>query len=257
MKKKNTGNTGVIVITIVIILLGLAGAYLWKENKLGKNTEDQGGTTTVNQNFNEVEERESLNQDIQEIEASLGFLAILSSVDKYNGGGDYVTKKGVNLLEATEDKQLFVMEQIVRNSENDKNFVVLDMNGEVDKEITSPTTDGATAYYPADLFKTEYAKYFKETFSMKDRKVSSNNNQYDQDSNYVYYENRRPGLNGLSVTGITIEKIEKNTTDTYLAHITLHYNDRTSSMLGASSEEAELIYSRRGNIIQIESYKLK
>lgn len=257
MKKKNTGNTGVIVITIVIILLGLAGAYLWKENKLGKNTEDQGGTTTVNQNFNEVEERESLNQDIQEIEASLGFLAILSSVDKYNGGGDYVTKKGVNLLEATEDKQLFVMEQIVRNSENDKNFVVLDMNGEVDKEITSPTTDGATAYYPADLFKTEYAKYFKETFSMKDRKVSSNNNQYDQDSNYVYYENRRPGLNGLSVTGITIEKIEKNTTDTYLANITLHYNDRTSSMLGASSEEAELIYSRRENIIQIESYKLK
>ncbi|MCI6265313.1 MAG: hypothetical protein MR598_00515 [Erysipelotrichaceae bacterium] len=257
MKKKNTGNTGVIVITIVIILLGLAGAYLWKENKLGKNTEDQGGTTTVNQNFNEVEERESLNQDIQEIEASLGFLAILTSVDKYNGGGDYVTKKGVNLLEATEDKQLFVMEQIVRNSENDKNFVVLDMNGEVDKEITSPTTDGATAYYPADLFKTEYAKYFKETFSMKDRKVSSNNNQYDQDSNYVYYENRRPGLNGLSVTGITIEKIEKNTTDTYLANITLHYNDRTSSMLGASSEEAELIYSRRENIIQIESYKLK
>lgn len=257
MKKKNTGNTGVIVITIVIILLGLAGAYLWKENKLGKNTEDQGGTTTVNQNFNEVEERESLNQDIQEIEASLGFLAILTSVDKYNAGGDYVTKKGVNLLEATEDKQLFVMEQIVRNSENDKNFVVLDMNGEVDKEITSPTTDGATAYYPADLFKTEYAKYFKETFSMKDRKVSSNNNQYDQDSNYVYYENRRPGLNGLSVTGITIEKIEKNTTDTYLANITLHYNDRTSSMLGASSEEAELIYSRRENIIQIESYKLK
>ena len=257
MKKKNTGNTGVIVITIVIILLGLAGAYLWKENKLGKNTEDQGGTTTVNQNFNEVEEREALNQNIQEIEASLGFLAILTSVDKYNAGGDYVTKKGVNLLEATEDKQLFVMEQIVENSENDKNFVVLDMNGEVDKEITSPTTDGATAYYPADLFKTEYAKYFKETFSMKDRKVSSNNNQYDQDSNYVYYENRRPGLNGLSVTGITIEKIEKNTTDTYLANITLHYNDRTSSMLGASSEEAELIYSRRENIIQIESYKLK
>lgn len=257
MKKKNTGNTGVIVITIVIILLGLAGAYLWKENKLGKNTEDQGGTTTVNQNFNEVEERESLNQDIQEIEASLGFLAILSSVDKYNGGGDYVTKKDTNLLEATEDKQLFVMEQIVRNSENDKNFVVLDMNGEVDKEITSPTTDGATAYYPVDLFKTEYAKYFKETFSMKERKVSSNNNQYDQDSNYVYYENRRPGLNGLSVTGITIEKIERNTTDTYLANITLHYNDRTSSMLGASSEEAELIYSRRGEDIQIESYKLK
>lgn len=257
MKKKNTGNTGVIVITIVIILLGLAGAYLWKENKLGQNTEDQGGTTTTNQNFNEVEEREALNQNIQEIEASLGFLAILTSVDKYNAGGDYVTKKGTNLLEATEDRQLFVMEQIVENSENDKKFVVLDMNGEVDKEITSPTTDGATAYYPADLFKTEYAKYFKETFSMKDRKVSSNNNQYDQDSNYVYYENRRPGLNGLSVTGITIEKIEKNTTDTYLANITLHYNDRTSSMLGASSEEAELIYSRRENIIQIESYKLK
>lgn len=256
MKKKNIGNTGVIVIIIVIILLGLAGAYLWKENKLGQNTENQGGTIS-NQNFNEVEEREVLNQDIQEIEASLGFLTILTSVDKYNAGGDYVTKKDTNLLEATEDKQLFVMEQIVRNSENDKNFVVLDMNGEVDKEITSPTTDGATAYYPADLFKTEYAKYFKEKFSMKDRKVSSYNNKYDQDSNYVYYENRRPGLNGLSVTGITIEKIEKNTTNTYLAHITLHYNDRTSSMLGASSEEAELIYSRRGNIIQIESYKLK
>lgn len=257
MNKKNTGNIGVIIITIIIILLGFAGAYLWKENKQEENTVNPENNTTTNQKFNEVEETKTLNQNLKEMETSLGFLAILTSVDKYNAGGDYVTKKDTNLLEKTKDKQLFVMEQIVKNSDLDKNFVVLDMNGEVDKEITSPTTEGATAYYPADLFKTEYAKYFKETFSIKDRKISSYNNQYDQDSNYIYYENRRPGLNGLAVSEITIEKIEKNTMDTYLANITLHYNDRTSSMLGASSEEAILIYSHNSDNLQIESYKLK
>ena len=257
MKKKNTGNTGVIIITIIILLLGIIGAYLWKENNKGENTTNEKENNLTNQNFNETEEKDALNQNIEEIKNSLGFITILTSIDKYNAGGDYVTKKDTNLLETTKEKQLFIMEQIVNHTENDKNFVVLDINGEVDKEMTNPTTEGTTAYYPADLFKQEYATYFKEEFALEERQISAYNNKYDKDVNYIYYENRRAGTNGLSVAEITIEKIEKNTPDIYEASITLHYNDRTSSMLGVSSEEASLTYTRNGDNIQIETYKLK
>ena len=258
MKKKKNNNTGVIIITIIIIILGLLGAYLWESSSsTNQNTTNKEGVNTTTKNFDETEEREALSQNIEEIKTSLGFITILTSIDKYNAGGDYVTKKDINLLETPQEKQLFIMEQILKNKENDKNFIILDMNGEIDKETTSPTTEGSTAYYPTNLFKQEYEKYFKDTFSLEKRQVSTFNNKYDQDSNYIYYNNRRPGLNGLSVTGITIDKIEKNTEDNFKADINIHYNERTSSMLGVSSEEASLIYKRNGETIQIETFKLK
>ena len=254
MKKKKNGNLGVMIIAIIMIVLALVGAYLLKEKKVSENpTSGENNNITLN----ETEEKEVLNQTLKEMEASLGFLAVLTSIDKYNAGGDYITKKNVNLLKDTKSKQLFVMEQIVKNTENDKNFVILNMNGEVDTEENIPTTDGTTAYYPTDLFKKEYAKYFKETFSLEERQVSTFNNTYDKDTNYIYYENRRAGANGLSVTGITIEKIEVLSSSKYQASITLNYSDRLATMLGVDSESAKLVYQRNEDNIQIDSYMIK
>lgn len=252
MKKKKTNSMGVLGIAIVIILLGVVGVYLLRDKNVSFNQGENTDTT-----FDSVAERDSFNQDLKEIESSLGFIAILTSIDKYNAGGDYVTKKDVNLLEDNKEKQLFVMEQIVRNTENDKNFVILNMNGEVDKEITTPTTEGSIAYYPASLFESVYHKYFEGNFSIEQREVSSYQNKYDQDSNYVYYNNRRAGMNGLTVSSITVEKVEKSSDGMYLAHITLHYSSRAVELLSVDSDTAELVYQRDEDGIKIQSYMIK
>lgn len=258
MKKKKTNNIGVMIIALIIILLGVVGVYLLKDNKdnLKTNNNSTNQTNTPN-NFDETTEREDLNTNLKKMEFSLGFIAVLTSIDKYNAGGDYITKKNVNLLKDTASKQLFVIEQIVSNEDAHKNFIILDMNGEVDNEGSTPTMDGATAYYPYNLFKEEYQKYFPESFNIEERKISTFNNNYDKNTNYIYYENRRPGLNGLSVTGITIENIEKTENNQYKANITLNYNERLSELLGVDSEQAELIYQKQSNSIQIISYILK
>lgn len=258
--KKNKSNLIVLLVAIAIILLGGIGVYIFKneninlENKSEKNTTQNNDENT---NFNEEAEKEYLTDKIEDIRSSLGFIAIITSIDKYNAGGDYVTKKNKNLLEEPSDKQLFVMEQIVTNEENHKDFIILNMNGEVDKELTSPTMDTTTAYYPYNLFENEYKKYFNDTFKIESRKTSNLDNTYDKDENYIYYENRRSGLNGLSVTKITVNSITNQSSNQYEANITLHYSERLTSMLGVSSEEAELIYQKEGNNIKIDSYILK
>lgn len=259
-KKKSKSNLGVLLIAVAIILLGGFGIYTLKNQEVdldNNKTKDNNSIKEDNSDFNETIETEYLNNKLEEIKSSLGFIAIITSIDKYNAGGDYITKKNKNLLEETSDKQLFVMEQIVTNEENHKDFIILNMNGEVDKELTSPTMDTTTAYYPYNLFETEYKKYFNDTFKIDNRKTSNLDNTYDKDENYIYYENRRTGLNGLSVTKITVNSITNPSSNQYEANITLHYSERLTSMLGVSSEEAELIYQKEGNNIKIDSYILK
>ena len=258
--KRKKNNLGVLLIAIVIILLGFFLVYILKnqgvnlENNL---TKENNSMEENNLEFDEMEEMEYINNKIEEIKSSLGFIAILTSIDKYNAGGDYVTKKDKNLLEEYSTKQLFVMEQIITNKENYKNFVILNTSGEVDKEITDPTTEATIAYYPYNLFIREYNKYFKDTFQVKNRCRSNLNNTYDNLEEYVYYENRRSGLNGLSITDITITGISNLSSDKYQANITLHYSERLSNMLGVNSENAELVYSKGDDTIKIDSYLLK
>lgn len=254
MKKRQKSNMGVMVIAISIVLLGILGYYLLKENKLNQNA-NQGNDTNLK--FNEVEEKEKLDQNIKEIDNGLGLIAILTSIDKYNAGGDYITKKNINLLQDTKDKQLFVMEQLVSNQDNYQDFIILNMNNEVEKEKISPTTDATTAYYPYDLFEKEYNKYFDDKFDLNKRKVSNLETIYDNDQNYIYYENRRAGINGLSLKEITIEKITKTSSNQYKANITLHYNQRLSELLGVNDEKGELVYTKNNDNIKLISFLLK
>ena len=236
-KKKSKSNLGVLLIAVAIILLGGFGIYTLKNQEVdldNNKTKDNNSIKEDNSDFNETIETEYLNNKLEEIKSSLGFIAIITSIDKYNAGGDYITKKNKNLLEETSDKQLFVMEQIITNKENYKNFIILNTIGEVDKEIMDPVTETTTAYYPYNLFITEYKKYFNDTFQIENRKVSNLNNTYDKDENYIYYENRKAGLNGLSITKITINSISQNNSNQYQANITLHYSERLSNMLGVN-----------------------
>ena len=259
-KKKSKSNLGVLLIAVAIILLGGFGIYTLKNQEVdldNNKTKDNNSIKEDNSDFNETIETEYLNNKLEEIKSSLGFIAIITSIDKYNAGGDYITKKNKNLLEETSDKQLFVMEQIITNKENYKNFIILNTIGEVDKEIMDPVTETTIAYYPYNLFITEYKKYFNDTFQIENRKVSNLNNTYDKDENYIYYENRKAGLNGLSITKITINSISQNNSNQYQANITLHYSERLSNMLGVNSEIAKLTYQKEQDNIKINSYILK
>ena len=259
-KKKSKSNLGVLLIAVAIILLGGFGIYILKNQEVdldNNKTKDNNSIKEDNSDFNETIETEYLNNKLEEIKSSLGFIAIITSIDKYNAGGDYITKKNKNLLEETSDKQLFVMEQIITNKENYKNFIILNTIGEVDKEIMDPVTETTTDYYPYNLFITEYKKYFNDTFQIENRKVSNLNNTYDKDENYIYYENRKAGLNGLSITKITINSISQNNSNQYQANITLHYSERLSNMLGVNSEIAKLTYQKEQDNIKINSYILK
>ena len=119
-KKKSKSNLGVLLIAVAIILLGGFGIYTLKNQEVdldNNKTKDNNSIKEDNSDFNETIETEYLNNKLEEIKSSLGFIAIITSIDKYNAGGDYVTKKNKNLLEETSDKQLFVMEQIITNKE--------------------------------------------------------------------------------------------------------------------------------------------
>lgn len=245
---KNTkSNILIIILIVIVILLGIIVAYrITNKNNEASNTE-----------FNEASEKVKLEEDIKNIKSDLGFIAILSSIDNSNDGENYQTKKNENLLQDVKSKQLFVLEQILKDTNNYKNFIVLDTNGKINNKETSPTMEGTFAYYPYDLFKEEYTKYFEETFNIEERQVSNMNTIYDSNENYIYYENRRAGANGLSITEMIIDNIEEINANKYKANITLNYNERASEMLGVKTEKVELIYNRNDNNIKIESYILK
>lgn len=253
MKKNN--NYGLMLIAVsTIILFTLLGIYLVQTDKLTINNnntttpQSKPNTTT----FDQEKQIEELTPILTKIKPGLSTITILTSIDKYNAGGEYITKKNKDLFTDIKTKQLFVMEQIIANTKNYSNFLILNSNGEVDNENNDPTIEGSIAYYPYELFLTEYNNYFDEKFIKEEREVSSYNNSYDSDSNYIYYNNRRAGLNGLTITNISIDKI----TEEYQATITLNYSPRLSEMLKTSTEQAIISYTYNNNNIKLKSYTI-
>lgn len=250
IKKKN--NIGTIIIILIIILLVVFFAY-----KLNNDIKDN-NIDNNNKEINENEEKISLEETINNIKNPLSIITIVTAIDKYNAGGDYITKKQVNLLEDTSLKQLFIMEQIINNNSNNSNFIILDSNGNLSNEELEPNTDGILAYYPTSLFKEEYNKYFIDSFDYKKRKVSSANNKYDSNDEYIYYNNRRSGMNGLYIEEIKINSIKRlsKTNDEYEASITLTYNNKLSELLNVKEETAKITYIKDNTNNKLSSYIL-
>lgn len=255
--KKNS-NIGIVLVVIIVILLAVFIIFGLKDKDVDNNLENNNNDNLQNNNanFDETKEKQALEDTIKNIDSSLGVITIVTAIDKYNAGGDYVTKKNVNLLEDMDKQQLFVMEQIVTDKNNDDNFVILDSNGNLSNEKISPTTDMILAYYPYDLFTKEYNKYFKDNFDYNKRKTSVSNNDYDNNKEYIYYENRRSGMNGLSIKSIDINSIKNISNNEYEASITLNYSDRLSDLLNTKQETAKLKYIKDNDNIKIESYIL-
>ena len=227
---------------VILILLVIIGAFI-----------------IINNNkFDEEKEKEYLKTELDEISQSLGWVTIVSSFENYGIGGEYEPIRNKNLIEKTEDKQLFIMEKILENKENEKNFIVVNPNtNEEDKEML-PTDDATLAYYPYKEFNTEYKKYFNQDLKREEAKKSALNNSYDNDSKYVYYENKRSGLNGQYVEKMIIDSIKYDSKNKkYTATVTIAYSKAQSEKLGYSSDKAELQYKKQGKNIILETLIIK
>lgn len=203
-------------------------------------------------NFNEDEEIVLINNKLSEVGTSLGWIVIVDGINNQDRNGNYVLSYNKNLLENYGYKQLFVMEHILSNPSNYDKFIVYSSN---DSELyeASPTDEFTEAY----LIYKEYNVYYKSLFGEEfdNNKAKKGNISFDQD--YVYYENRRFGNNGIYVSMILATNVEYDD-DIYTASVTLTYSTRASELVGATEDKAIIEYTKdiNRNII-LKSFSLK
>lgn len=242
-----------VLIILIIIVLCIGGYFIYNNTDLKDKI--NGNDTDVNQ-IDMTKEKESLSTDLEDIYNSLGLLAIYNSVHNYNDGGDYKIDTNKNLLANVSDKQLFVMEQIVSDTSLDKNFIILDSEGKVVNEDMSPRDQLVTVYYKYQLFNDEYQKYFSGSFDNDNREVSKLNNKYDNDKNYIYYNNKKLGLNGVNVTNMKVMSIDLDNDNVYNATIEVNYSDRAKELLKIDKSNASIRYTRNNNKMYLVSFEI-
>ena len=262
--EKEKNNRGVIILLTVIIVILAVLCILFATGAITLNTKTSENTTkeTSNSQPNTTENKEQtsennvneidFNQFLNNITNSLSWLVVLHSSPEFG------ERKNIDYLSTIEDKQMFVMEYILSNQENYKNFVVISVPG---GEITSdsPTNQATLAYYPYSLFNQEYKKFFDKDFDASKRiKAAGSDNKYNENEQYVYYANRRPGRNGQYVSNMTVEdtKYDENT-KTYTALVNMTYSDKLAQQIGVNSEKAEITYSINNSNIILKTFIIK
>ncbi len=165
--------------------------------------------------------------------------------------------KGSNYLSSLENKQLFAMEYILKDEKNNKDFTVLDViTNEVVKDF--PTSQMTLAYYPYSLYKNVYKKIFNEDFDISKKVKSPNNNNYDNIDDYVYYDNKRPGANGLSIDKIVIDSNSyDDATKKYTLNVTLTYSAALADSIKSNTDKAEIICYENDDNIVLESFIIR
>ena len=137
------------------------------------------------------------------------------------------------------------MQQILKDENNNSNFIILDSEGKDSNEKMSSSDEYVMAYYPYDLFNQEYKKYFSDNFDIYNRVFSILNTKYDKDKKYVYYENKKIGLNGINVTSMDIISVSYDSnTKTYTSFVKINYSDRASKLMKIDSSNGIIKYTR-------------
>lgn len=203
-------------------------------------------------------ELKNINQFLEENSRSLGVLIIVSTIDNYHTAGTYKVTSEKNLIESNENKQLFIMEKILEDNSNYDKFIV-GINNETFEIIDEkPTSDMTLAYIPYNDFNKYYKKYFNEDFNTKKAKKSAYENVYDKSNDYVYYENRRPGMNGLYVENIKANNIKYNKkTKEYSAEITITYSNKEQDILGYKTDQGIICYEKENENIFLKTFIIK
>ena len=175
---------------------------------------------------------------IDEYQRELGWMLILS--DEQSFATDYHVVRGENILSGEKVKQLFTMEYLVGHKSNDYTFMI---QGEQGLEMTDdPTQEFIAAYLDYGTFNDQYRYFFNKDFDINaGMHMEGEEEQIARD--YVYYDNRRPGSNGVQVEEITVgEYTYDEGAQLYTVALTISYSERAQEMLGRRTDEVSLSY---------------
>lgn len=232
---KENGVIRAVIILLVVIVLGL-GIYIGISVYQDRNSDNDKVL------INEDEEISILDDKLSEISSPLGMMIFSTAIDNGKDGDYYRVSSGVNLLDDIKNRQLFVMEYILTYKNNYDKFIVL---GEPSLEVVeegTPTDDMTMAYLKYDDFNVYYKELFDEDFDVS--KAQKGNTSYDDD--YVYYFNRRSGLNGVYVPEMTGNSV-KYEDGRYVASIKIVYSTRAVNFLGKTEDKGELEYIKNSD----------
>lgn len=237
MKKIN------ILFYIIGILCFIIAGYIIYDDIFGVHSE---GVT-----YYEEEEIELLNNKLKEVGSPLGWIIIVDGINNQDRNGNYNISFDKNLFDNYGYKQLFVMEYILSNEDNYNLFTVLDMND--NKTDDMPTSDFTKAYLKYDKYNEYYKDLFGEDFNIS--KAVKGNSKYD--NNYVYYDNRRAGSNGVYVSMIQASSIDYED-EVYKANVKITYSTSASELVGIDEDTGVIEYSKDINgDIKLKSFVVK
>lgn len=236
MKKLN------IICYVIGIVCFLIAGYIVYDEFIEKNDEIV---------INTEEELNNINSKLSDVGSPLGWLIIVDGINNQDSDGNYNVTYGKDLLYVYENRQLFVMEYILSYESNYDKFIVLDQNG---KELDGiPVDDFTLAYLDYDTFNDYYKVLFGDDFDLNNS--LKGNTSYDDE--YVYYDNRRAGANGVYVSMITADDIEY-IDEQYVASVTVTYSTRASELVNCKEDYGTISYTKdiNGNI-NLKSFILK
>lgn len=233
----------IIIFILVIIIIGLCfiGVKKYFMNK---------------EEFDSKTEIDEVSSTFHNIENELGWLLVVNSIDNYTASASYKITKDKDLFSLEGYKQLFIMEYILSDMNNYDDFVVLNSYDYKEVNDLSPTSDTTIAYYPYDKFNNIYLNFFGTDFDIKTAKRSNTSNEYNDSKDYVYYENRRSGANGLGIDSLSIEDITKEE-DNYKMQGSISYTERLASNLDYNSDSFEIVYQKKDDKIILKTFIVK
>jgi len=237
MKKIN------ILFYVIGILSFIIAGYIIYDDLFGMHKEQI--------NFYEEEEIELLNNKLKEVGSPLGWIVIVDGINNLNDTGKYNITFNEDLFNNYGYRQLFIMEYILSNDSNYELFTVLDMNGNIIDDI--PTSDFTKAYLKYDKYNEYYKDLFGEDFDIS--KAKKGNTKYDK--NYVYYDNRRAGSNGVYVSMIQASSVDYED-EVYKADVKITYSTSASELVGIDEDIAVIGYTKNINgDIMLKSFVVK
>ena len=202
--------------------------------------------------IDEEKELKDINNHLSKIGSPLGWLIVKEGIDSQDDNGKYSPKYNYNYLEKYENRQLFVMEYILSYQDNIDSFTVLSAGDQSVVEDT-PTSDFTLAYLDYKIFNKYYKELLGEDFKITKGKMG--NTKYDKD--YVYFDNRHPGSNGVYVSMITSDKVEYKKGE-YIASVKATYSTRLANILDKETSDGIISYIKDGNNnIILKSFILK
>ena len=201
--------------------------------------------------INKEVELNNINNLLSDIGSPLGWLIIVDGIKNQDSDGNYIVTYGKDLLSVYENRQLFVMEYILSYSDNNDKFIILNQIG--NRVEGMPSDELVLAYLDYGIFNSYYNKLFGDDFDLG--KSKKGNTSYD--SEYVYYENRRAGTNGVYVPMLQATNVDY-LDGIYSASVTITYSTRASDLINREEDYGTISYTKdiNDNII-LKSFVLK